>query len=145
MDIIISILTCITIATIFFFIGKSFTKIIKPTSEEILGHTIENVKFLNDLHPIIQLIYKEFISENVKYFHVEGCYLNIKHLEIEIWSANDAFHREFRRIPTELLKEHDITLKELNNTLTMAEKKILDKIVKAVEVNNKEFISRIFV
>ena len=145
METLITIFACITIAVISFFIGKSFSKTIKPTSEEILKYSINNVKFVNELNPIVKLIYLQFIDKNdIKYFHEDGYYLHITNLDIDIWSANDVYNRNFKTIPIELLKEHNLTIKELNNTLSMTDKKILDYIVQAVKVNNNEFISRIF-
>lgn len=139
------ILSCIVIAVSFFFIGKSFSKIIKPTQEELLKYSIDNVKFINELNPIVKLIYLQFINkEQLKYFFENGYHLTITNLEIEIWSANDWYSRRFEQIPIELLKEYNLTFKELNNNLSMADKKVLDHIVQAVKVNNKEFISRLF-
>ena len=145
MEILITLISCIVIAISFFFIGKSFAKIIKPTSEELLEYSINNVKSVNELHPIIKLIYLHFIdSEQLKYFFEDGYYLRITNLNIDIWSANNWDSRNFTQIPIELLKEHNLTLKELNNILSVTDKKILDHIVQAVKVNNKEFISRLF-
>ena len=152
METLIPILACILCLLSGIWIGKITTKNQKHKiggkviKEKIVGEEIKDAPiFSNQIHPLVQLIYKEFISENVKYFHIEHCTLRIKHLDIDIWSANDVWSREFREVSIDLLKEHNLTLKELNNILTMADKKILDRIVKAVEVNNKEFISRIFI
>lgn len=47
-------------------------------------------------------------------------------------------------LPETVLKAYNMTKNELNNSLSTADKKILDHIVKAVTINNKEFISRLF-
>jgi hypothetical protein len=145
METLLPILTCITIAVISFFTGKLFSKIIKPTSEELMKYSIEHTHFLNTLNPIVKLIYLQFIQkEQLKYFFEDGYYLHITNLNIELWSANCWYSRDFKTIPIELLKEHNLTLKELNNTLSVTDKKILDHIVQAIKVNNKEFINRLF-
>lgn len=120
-------------------------KIEKPTDEEMCLAVLENIKFLNTLNPLVVDIYKQFVDkEGLKYFHIEHCNLHIKNLGIQIWSANDQENRRFDVVPDELLKKYNMTLKELNNTLTMADKKILDKIVNEIKINNKEFIDRLF-
>jgi hypothetical protein len=145
MNYIIPTITCVFVAIVFYLIGKSTTKIIKPTSEEILELSIKNVEFLNTLSPITQLIYKHFMNkENLKYFQEIHCEVKITDLNISIWSANELYGIRFTFIPTEILKEHNLTIKEVEKTLTLADRKVLYHIVEAVKVNNKEFISRLF-
>ena len=38
-----------------------------------------------------------------------------------------------------------MTFSELNDSLSLADNKVLDHIVKAVKINNKEFIHRLFI
>ena len=60
------------------------------------------------------------------------------------WSANDVYSREFTNIPVILQKKYNSTTKEINNSLSLADKKVLDHITRQVLKNNKEFINRLF-
>ncbi len=66
-------------------------------------------------------------------------------MNILIWAANDRFHRHFTSIPTHMLKTANMAIDEINKSLSLADKTVLDRIVNAVKVNNKEFLSRLFV
>lgn len=125
---------------------KTKIKIEKPDDLQMCLNVLENIEFLNSLNPLVVEIYKQFIDEEgLKYFHLEHYNLHIKNLGIQIWSANDWDNRKFNVVPDDLLKKYNMTLKELNNTLTAADKKILDKIVQEIKINNEEFISRLFI
>jgi len=144
-QIIITIIILLIVAIVFFYLGKSFSKIIKPSSEEIIKYSIENVKFLNQINPIVKEIYLLFIQKDgFQYFKEMHCQIFVTNMDIEFWSANDFYARQFSTVPIELLKKYNMTLKELNNSLTITDMKILDKIVKAVKFNNLEFINRVF-
>ena len=65
-------------------------------------------------------------------------------LMVSWWSANDVYSREFTNIPVILQKKYNSTTKEINNSLSLADKKVLDHITKQVITNNKEFINRLF-
>lgn len=146
MNILIPIVVCTIVVTTSFFIGKSFAKIIKPTPEEILKYSIDNVKFLNELNPLVKDIYLQFIEEDgPKCFQETTCGILISNMNIEFWSANEVYNRMFTKLPESVLKAYNMTMDELNNSLSLADKKILDHIVKAVTINNKEFISRLFI
>lgn len=146
MNILIPITVCIIVATISFFIGKYFSKIIKPTSEEILKYSIDNVKFLNELNPLVKDIYLQFVEKDgPKYFQEKEHDILITNMNVEIWKCNSWENRTFTLLPESVLKAYNITKNELNNSLSLADKKILDHIVKAVTINNKEFISRLFI
>jgi len=145
-QIITIIILYLIVAIVFFYVGKSFSKIIKPTSEEIINYSIRNVKFLNQINPIVKEIYLLFIQKDgFQYFKELHCNILVTNMDIEFWSENDCYSRSFSRVSIELLKKYDITLKELNNSLSLTDKKILDKIVKAVKFNNQEFINRVFI
>lgn len=146
MNILIPIIVCIIVAIIFFFIGKSFSKVIKPTSEEILKYSIDNVEFLNELNPLVKDIYLQFIEKDgPKYFQEQEYNILITNMNVEIWKCNTWENRIFTLLPESVLKAYNMTENKLNNSLSLADKKILDHIVNAVTINNKEFISRLFI
>lgn len=138
--------TCISVAFVFFHVGKSYPKFIKPTDEDIIKLSINNVKFLQEINPLVKEIYLLFIKKDgYKHFQQGSCDIIITALEIEFWHANDVYSRRFSVVPTALLKQYNVTLKELNDSLTFADKKILDHIAQAIIINNREFISRLFI
>jgi hypothetical protein len=145
-EIIIIIIMHLIVAIVFFYVGKSFSKIIKPTSEEIINYSIENVNFLNKINPIVKEIYLLFVQKDGhQYFKEEHCHIFVTNMGIAFWSENDYYSRHFYDVSVDLLKKYNMTLKELNNSLSLTDKKILDKIVKAVKFNNKEFVNRVFI
>ena len=102
-----------------------------------------NGNFTNRLHPLVKEIYELFINEEtVNNFKEEYCKIIIN--EISWWSANDIYSREFTNIPVILQKKYNTTTKEINNSLSLADKKVLDHITRQVLKNNKEFINRLF-
>ena len=102
-----------------------------------------NGNFTNRLHPLVKEIYELFINEEtVNNFKEEYCKITIN--EISWWSANDIYSREFTNIPVILQKKYNSTTKEINNSLSLADKKVLDHIAQQVITNNKEFINRLF-
>ena len=102
-----------------------------------------NGNFTNRLHPLVKEIYELFINEEtVNNFKEEYCKITIN--EISWWSANDIYSREFTNIPVILQKKYNTTTKEINNSLSLADKKVLDHIAQQVITNNKEFINRLF-
>lgn len=102
-----------------------------------------NGNFTNKLHPLVKEIYELFINEEtVNNFKEEYCKIIIN--EISWWSANDIYSREFTNIPVILQKKYNTTTKEINNSLSLADKKVLDHITRQVLKNNKEFINRLF-
>ena len=146
METLLIILSYVIVIITFLFIGKSFSKIIKPTPEEIFKSTIDTTKFYNELNPIVKEIYLNFINkDNLKYFQENFCHIYISNLEVKYWSQNDIYNRHFTNIPLDLLKKHNMTIKEINDTLSLADKTVLDYIAKAVIRNNKEFINRLFI
>ena len=145
MNILILTLTHLTTGILLFFIGKSFNKVIKPTSEEILKYSIDNVKFTNKLNPLVKDIYLQFIKKDgPTYFKEKEHDILITNMDVEIWKCNSWENRTFTKIPESILKTYNMTKNELNSSLSKADKKILDYIIKAIVVNNKEFISRLF-
>lgn len=142
-------INCIVVFIVGVITGKKIKNpIIKPSPEEILKMSIENVKFLNTLNPIVVEIYKLFINpETLKYFQEATHTIIISYFgeDIKIWSTNELWNREFTSIDINLLKKYDLTLNEVNKTLTLTDKKILDYIVQAIKTNNKEFINRVFI
>lgn len=146
MNILIPIMVCTIVATVAFFIGKSFSKAIKPTIQDYLLYTIDNVEFENTLNPLVKDIYLQFIEKDgPKYFQETNCDILISNMGVEFWSENSVLARRFTRLPESVLKTYNMTAKEINDTLSVADKTILDKIAKSVKVNNKEFISRLFI
>lgn len=146
METLFVIISCLIVAITAFFIGKSFSKVIKPTSEEILKYSIDNVKFLNELNPLVKEIYLQFINKDgIKYFQELNYTILISNKDIEFWAVNSVYSRCFTSLPNDILKKYNTTMKEINNTLSLADKKILDHITNVVKRNNQEFISRLFI
>ena len=139
------IISYVLISIVFFSIGRYYNKKTKPNSSE-LEYSINNTKFLNELNPLVKDIYLQFINkEGIKYFQEKYCTILISNLDVEFWSENNIYCRRFTKIPEIILKEYNLTVKEINNTLTLADQKVLDTIAKAIIINNKEFISRLFI
>ena len=146
MDYLVPIISCLFSALVGFIIGYKNIKIIKPTSKEILQYSIKNVQFLNTINPLVKEIYLLFINKDtLKYFQEAHCELLISNLEIKYWNANGINWIRFTQVPVEILKKYNFTLNELNNTLTRADKEILNLISERVVRNNTEFIERIFI
>ena len=146
LELLIVIFLQIATCTFFFFVGKSKRTIIKPTFEELLKASIDKVELTNKLNPLVKQIYLQFIDkEKLLYFQYDDYDIKISNLEIEYWRANNEYTRHFRKVPIETLKELNLTLEELNGTLTQADRKVLDMIAKRVVKNNTEFINRLFI
>lgn len=140
------IIVCLIVAVISFYIGRTTIKQILPTIEQITAHNITDVRFLNIINPLVKEIYNHFTSNhNVKQYNEIYYNMIINDLKIEIWSANDIYNRAFTKLSDDILLKYNKTLKEINESLTLTDKTILDQIVQAVKVNNKEFIERIFI
>lgn len=117
---------------------KSITGCLSSKNTDLI-----NGNFTNRLHPLVKEIYELFINEEtVNNFKEEYCKIIIN--EISWWSANDIYSREFTNIPVILQKKYNTTTKEINNSLSLADKKVLDHITRQVLKNNKEFINRLF-
>ena len=81
-----------------------------------------NGNFTNKLHPLVKEIYELFINEEtVNDFKEEYCKITIN--ETSWWSANDIYSREFTNIPVILQKKYNATMKEINDSLSLADKK----------------------
>ena len=146
MDYLIPIISCLFSTLVGFIIGYKNIEITKPTLEEILQYSIENIQFLNTINPLVKEIYLLFINKDtLKYFQEDHCHLLISSLEIRYWNANGTNWIRFTEVPNEILRKYNFTLKELNGSLTIADKKILNLISERVVRNNKEFIERIFI
>lgn len=139
------IITLVIIAIVAFLLGKSFAKVIKPTSKQIVEYTIDNVKFVNELNPIVKDIYLLFIKEDVlKEFVQNNHRITVPSLNISFWDANGVDYMHLEIISSEHCKKYNKTEKELG-ILSPADMKILHRISNAIRVNNAEFISRLFI
>jgi len=107
--------------------------------------SINNSKFDNRISPIVRLIYNEFLNNN-REFHISNWTMNVSQLGLTVWSTNSIDNRIFYDVPFEILRKYEFSTKEeLNNSLTRTDKVILDKICRRVEMNNKEFIDKVFI
>ena len=106
-------------------------------------NTLANGNFTNTLHPLVKEIYELFIDDKTVNNFKQG-YCEILVNEIRWWSANEVYNREFRFIPIDIQKKYNATMKEINDSLSLADKKVLDHITQQVITNNKEFINRLF-
>ena len=118
-------------------------KISEDTKINMLCEPIKNVEINNILSPIVIDVYETFLKLPHT-FKEDNCVINNEIFGICIWSANDWNNRHFRDISHGNLKKYNKTLKEINSELSKADKTILDVICKRVEVNNSEFISKLF-
>ena len=133
-NIIMLIVSCVGLG----FYLESITGLLSSKNTDLI-----NGNFTNKLHPLVKEIYELFINEEtVNDFKEEYCKITIN--EISWWSANDIYSREFTNIPVILQKKYNTTTKEINNSLSLADKKVLDHITRQVLKNNKEFINRLF-
>lgn len=139
------IIALVIIAIIAFLLGQYFGKKIKPTSKQIVEYTIDNVKFVNELNPIVKDIYLLFIKEDVlKEFKQDTHRITVPSLNISFWDANGVYYINLENISSEHCKKYNKTEKELE-ILSLADMKILHRISKTIRVNNAEFISRLFI
>ena len=113
----------------------------KPKSKT--PNTLANGNFTNTLHPLVKEIYELFIDDKTVNSFKQG-YCEILVNEIRWWSANEVYYREFRFIPVDIQKKYNATMKDINDSLSLADKKVLDHITQQVITNNKEFINRLF-
>ena len=144
MTTLIIFIAAIAIAIIFYQIGK--IRIKEPSVEQIARYNINNAEFINEIHPVVKEVYQLFIDKtNIKLFKEGYCNVNISNFDISIWASNDIYNRIFTMLPDNIIIKQNSTLDEINESLSMADKTILDHIVKAVKVNNKEFINRLFI
>ena len=108
-----------------------------------VDNTLANGNFTNTLHPLVKEIYELFVDDKTVNNFKQG-YCEILVGEIRWWSANEVYNREFIHIPVDLQKKYNVTIKEINDSLSLADKKVLDHITQQVITNNKEFINRLF-
>ena len=108
-----------------------------------VDNTLANGNFTNTLHPLVKEIYELFVDDKTVNSFKQG-YCEILVNEIRWWSANEVYNREFRFIPIDIQKKYNVTMKEINDSLSLADKKVLDHITQQVITNNKEFINRLF-
>ena len=108
--------------------------------------TINKVKSSEVIHPIVKDIYLLFVEEGgYKNFDITPYNLTVKETKIEVWASNEVYDRKFIRIPEDVLKTYNMTFVEANKSLTLVDRTILDTIVQRMRVNNKEFLSRLFI
>ena len=108
-----------------------------------VDNTLANGNFTNTLHPLVKEIYELFVDDKTVNSFKQG-YCEILVNEIRWWRGNEVYNREFRHIPVDLQKKYNATIKEINDSLSLADKKVLDHITQQVITNNKEFINRLF-
>lgn len=111
--------------------------------EAKVDNTLANGNFTNTLHPLVKEIYELFVDDKTVDNFKERCY-NIYIGEIAWWGYNELYNREFTSIPVDIQKKYNTTTKEINDSLSLADKKVLDHITQQVITNNKEFINRLF-
>ena len=132
-----------TVASRYIWANKPKSKTSNTLANENFTNTLANGNFTNTLHPLVKEIYELFIDdETVNNFKESYCEILVN--EIKWWSANEVYNREFRHIPVDLQKKYNATTKEINDSLSLADKKVLDHITQQVITNNKEFINRLF-
>jgi len=133
--------------TLTFYLGRRIGQQIgADKNSKTIEDVINEVKIPTDLNPLVRDIYLQFIDkEQIKYFQEDYYNVNIKNIDVSIWSANTVHARSFTKIPPEILKKYGKTFNEINDTLSLADKKILDAIVNVIKRDNKEFISRLFI
>ena len=123
-------------------IALNYTKS-KLRAKSKTNDALANGNFTNTLHPLVKEIYELFIDDKTVNSFKQG-YCEILVGEIRWWSANEVYNREFRFIPVDIQKKYNATMKEINDSLSLADKKVLDHITQQVITNNKEFINRLF-
>lgn len=129
---------------IFYPKSKNFTNSL-PIEDKIAKH-LKTIEITNTIHPLVKEIYLLFIdNKTVSLFKIGNYRLVIETKDIELWSANDWYSRNFTKVPLKWQQEHNMTLEEINLALSVADKRILDNIVQKIKVNNQEFLHRLFI
>ena len=126
--------------------------LVHTTNRNVFNHIEHNEssKHVPKIHPLVKLIYTDFIHNGTSNFIITDnrCTMYYKPLKIAIWIANTI---ETRRIwdcdDRDLLfnSVSENSLNDLNNNLTMLDKRILHKIFERVDEVNKEFINKVFI
>ena len=142
-ELIIAIFSGLSGAAITLNYTKSKLRAKSKTNDALANDALANGNFTNTLHPLVKEIYELFIDDKTVNSFKQG-YCEILVGEIRWWSANEVYNREFRFIPTDFQKKYNATMKEINDSLSLADKKVLDHITQQVITNNKEFINRLF-
>lgn len=106
---------------------------------------VNNLVALHKLHPLVIEIYNDFIdTKKLKYLEVTEHHFTVLHIPLTIWAANGVEAIHFIKVPDEILHKYNCTLTELNQNLTVGDKEVLHRIIEAIRINNKAFISRLF-
>lgn len=118
---------------------------LSDVDEAIRAKTIDGYK----IHPLVIDIYNQFINGNPKDWEYSDHHLNCKssycNEPIHLWIANDWNSRTFSNLPIEIEKEFRLTSQEINKSLSVVDKKILDAICNKIIVDNKAFLNRLFI
>ena len=126
--------------------------LVHTTNRNVFNHIEHNEssKHVPKIHPLVKLIYTDFIQNGTFNFIIaeNKCTMYYKPLKIEIWVTNNIENRKIWRCEDNDLLFNSVdekSLNDLNNNLTMLDKRILHKIFTRVDEVNKEFINKVFI
>ena len=93
------------------------------------------------IHPLVKRIYQEFMINSDK-FLLNGYYITTP--LGSIWAFNSVENRRFENLHSTIVTKYGDAA-TINKNLSLADKTILDAIVKRVSASDKSFVKRIFI
>jgi len=110
----------------------------------ITSRVIDNiftVPINHSIHPLVKRLYQEFMINSDK-FHLNGYYITTP--LGDIWCSNSVENRRFENLHSTIVTKYGDAA-TINKNLSLADKTILDAIVKRVSASDKAFVKRIFI
>lgn len=142
------LLSYILLGIICFYFGYTKAKnIVKKEMTDLSFKRFFEYTYKQKINPVTQDIYELFISQDgIKHFQKGVCTIKIPMLDISIWAVNEVLHRRLYEKHTNenaIYKKYGKTISEINDSLNMGDKTILDKICKEVLINENDLADTI--
>ena len=112
--------------------------------EMITSRIVDNifaVPINHSIHPLIKRFYQEFMINSDK-FHLNEYYITTP--LGDIWRSNSVDNRRFENLHSTIVTKYGDAA-TINKNLSLADKTILDAIVKRVTNSDKAFVKQIFI
>ncbi len=119
------------------------------TKKDLIDKTLESFfkyAYKEEINPVTKDIYDLFISDNgMRHFQKFEYVIRIPMLGINIWHRNNIEHREITETSNEIAiyNLYGKTIKEINDSLNLGDKAILDKICQEVIINQDDLANTI--
>lgn len=139
--------TFFVIAIISFYLG--YIKGKDTSKKEMIDLNFEKFfkyAYKEEIHPVTKDIYDLFISDNgMRHFQKHEHTIKIPMLGIEIWHKNGLVYREIYKDSNKrmLFNLYGKTIEEINNSLNLGDKTILDRICREVIINENDLADTI--